>query len=287
MRDTLGRFVKGRKETMEEKIIRVQALKEAWVNRHDYIKDIKDESPYIYNTWRGLMFSPKGKMQGISEEWKDFRTFYNDVRPSYKKGLVFRRYDINKPYSKDNFIWMESKVAYITRGNLVEIEYDGECMPLAMMAEKYNQRYLGVKSRYYKREKYNYTTEEIIFGRKRKRGSKTCKNGTEDGIRAKASKMISSYKTKDRKMGLNVCDITIDWMISNIFSKPCFYCGDTNRIGCDRLDNNKGHTMDNVVPCCVECNTARNNYFSVDEMKKIGMVIREIKRERQYKVVAK
>lgn len=96
-------------------------------------------------------------------------------------------------------------------------------------------------------------------------------------IRAKASKMISSYKNKDAKNGVSMCDIDIDWMIENILSQKCVYCGDDQRIGCDRIDNSKGHTKDNVVPCCIECNTARNNNFSFDEMKIIGATIRQIK----------
>lgn len=29
--------------------------------------------------------------------------------------------------------------------------------------------------------------------------------------------------------------------------------------GLDRVDRNKGHTKDNVVPCCLECNQAKND----------------------------
>ena len=76
--------------------------------------------------------------------------------------------------------------------------------------------------------------------------------------------MLSSYRIKDKKRDLE-CDLTIEDML-DIMSKPCVYCGDTKRIGCDRLDNEKGHTKDNVVPCCVECNKARNNNFSFEEM---------------------
>jgi hypothetical protein len=94
--------------------------------------------------------------------------------------------------------------------------------------------------------------------------------------------MISSYKNKDKKMGFNnVCDINIDWMIENIFNKQCEYCGDTERLGCDRINNDKPHTMDNVVPCCYECNCARNNNFSYEEMKIIGETIRKVKDNRK------
>jgi len=43
----------------------------------------------------------------------------------------------------------------------------------------------------------------------------------------------------------------------------------------------KGHTKNNVVPCCLECNTARNNNFSFEEMKILGKTIGEIKNSRK------
>ena len=59
--------------------------------------DIKGNNPYIFNSWRGILYTEKGKRVGTSEEWKDFLTFFNDVSPTYRKGLVFRRnYKRNK-----------------------------------------------------------------------------------------------------------------------------------------------------------------------------------------------
>lgn len=53
--------------------------------------DIKRNNPYIFNSWRGILHTEKGKRVGTSEEWKDFLTFFNDVSSTYRKGLVLRR----------------------------------------------------------------------------------------------------------------------------------------------------------------------------------------------------
>lgn len=39
-------------------------------------------------------------------------------------------------------------------------------------------------------------------------------------------------------------------------------------------------SMDNVVPCCYDCNCARNNNFTHEEMFILGKTIREIKNNR-------
>ena len=65
-----------------------------------------------------------------------------------------------------------------------------------------------------------------------------------------------------------------------ITSDNCFYCGISpkqeaiptykrnfgNYIynGIDRIDSSKGYKSDNIVPCCGQCNVAKNNY-SKDE----------------------
>lgn len=278
-RDDKGRFIKGRVESDEEKLNRLIAVEKVSHLRKNYIKDLKDENPKIYGVWRGIRFTKKGKKAGCSEEWHSFKTFYNDVSPTYKVGLLFRRLDTTKPYSKDNFMWVTQEEVNLLQSNLVWLEYEGETLPLKDLAIKYNVNLNGLKIRYFKRHLYNYTIEEIIFGRKKNRGSKTPINAPTS--RSKASKMIASYKHKDNKNNVPPCDMDIDWFIENISTKPCVYCGDTNRVGCDRIDNSKGHTKDNVVPCCFECNCARNNNFSYEEMLIIGKTIKKVKELRK------
>lgn len=80
----------------------------------------------------------------------------------------------------------------------------------------------------------------------------------------RALMLLSSYVREDRKynrIGDVLSDnyITAQWIVDNIFPKPCHYCGESDwtKIGCDRIDNSLPHTIDNVVPCCYECNTKR------------------------------
>lgn len=73
----------------------------------------------------------------------------------------------------------------------------------------------------------------------------------------RAKHLLCNYNTMDRNNGLGKGDLTAQWIIDNIFSQPCVHCGKTGweNVGCNRLDNTKPHTMNNVEPCCGECNT--------------------------------
>lgn len=72
----------------------------------------------------------------------------------------------------------------------------------------------------------------------------------------RAHGLVRAYTQEDKKYNRGECDLTSKWIVDNIFSKPCTHCGVTGWevIGCNRLDNSKPHTMDNVEPCCGKCN---------------------------------
>ena len=76
-------------------------------------------------------------------------------------------------------------------------------------------------------------------------------------ILGRASYLVSDYKQYDKICGRPEGDLTAQWVAENILTKPCAHCGKTDwhKIGCNRLDNSKPHTMDNVEPCCWKCNT--------------------------------
>lgn len=91
-----------------------------------------------------------------------------------------------------------------------------------------------------------------------------CKKYYDEPIN-RARRMISGYRRMDKiYMFGNVIDFDAQWIVDNIFTQPCKHCGesDWHKIGCNRLDNSKGHTKDNVEPCCLSCNSklASNEY---------------------------
>lgn len=93
--------------------------------------------------------------------------------------------------------------------------------------------------------------------------------------------LLRTYATSDRRAGREN-NLTAEWVAANITSKPCFYCGtEDDPRGCDRIDNAIGHVESNVIPSCKICNKARNDLFSVEEMVRIGGVIRQIREDRK------
>lgn len=72
----------------------------------------------------------------------------------------------------------------------------------------------------------------------------------------RASSLLSAYNQADMLYNRGKGDLTAKWIVENIFSKPCAHCGKEGWkiIGCNRLDNTKPHSKDNVEPCCRDCN---------------------------------
>jgi hypothetical protein len=67
-----------------------------------------------------------------------------------------------------------------------------------------------------------------------------------------------------------------DWSITfeeyeNLLNRACFYCGSSilnqKGVGLDRIDNKKGYLLNNVLPCCGDCNYIRQDLLTVEEMK--------------------
>lgn len=85
---------------------------------------------------------------------------------------------------------------------------------------------------------------------------KNCCKERQNNPTQRAKGLLCNYNRNDRYNGLGKGDLTAEWIVEYIFTKPCSHCGKEGWkvIGCNRLDNTKPHTMDNVEPCCFDCN---------------------------------
>lgn len=81
----------------------------------------------------------------------------------------------------------------------------------------------------------------------------------------RVNRVLFDYRKRAKQKGLEF-KLTLE-QFSNLLGSDCHYCGapPKNSIvqhgkrldvyqGIDRLDNSKGYTLDNVVPCCIVCN---------------------------------
>lgn len=92
------------------------------------------------------------------------------------------------------------------------------------------------------------------------------------------------YKRLDMEHGRGESTLTSEWILNNILNSKCHYCGETDyhKLGCDRIDNSKPHTEDNVVCCCRRCNTQRGrmkyqDYIEMLEKRKQSLKLAQKK----------
>ena len=245
-----------------------EALSLAWKSRKDY-KGYDRTKGSSYNSWRAIVYTEKGRSIGFPSEWRSYNTFVSDIQGEWKLEKIVCRFDTQKPHSKDNSYWADKGTE--NSGKLIVFEYDGISKTLVEWAMDLNLSYQGIRQRYFKGK--GYTPKEVLFGKERKfRGEQ--ERTQEFRIR----RMFGAYRLRDKNKGLNN-DLTLDFFKEEI-KNGCIYCGDLNNVGLDRIDNTKGHEKSNVVSCCYDCNCARMDNFSLEEMKIIGLAIKEIKRMR-------
>jgi len=74
---------------------------------------------------------------------------------------------------------------------------------------------------------------------------------------------FSKYKTKAKERKIDFSLTKEEFL--NFWQIPCFYCqSPIETIGLDRIINNKGYFIGNVVSCCSVCNILKNN-LKIDE----------------------
>lgn len=88
--------------------------------------------------------------------------------------------------------------------------------------------------------------------------------------KGRAQQLSDSYKWKDRITNRGECTITKQWILDNIFTSTCTYCGESDwrKLGCDRIDNTLPHTPENCICSCKLCNSERQyKRMSLEEFR--------------------
>ena len=79
-----------------------------------------------------------------------------------------------------------------------------------------------------------------------------------------------SHGKADAKEGKRTWRITLD-EYKELLHQNCHYCNKellpATGVNLDRIDSSKGYTLDNVLPCCGDCNIIRNTKLTVREME--------------------
>jgi len=104
------------------------------------------------------------------------------------------------------------------------------------------------------------------------------KRNRKEGLLSASNKMYYSYRNSAKHRSIEF-QLTYEDFLNHIL-QPCNYCGidssitydvsvlDENRVykfnGIDRVDNTNGYILENIVPCCTICNSAKMSQSKED-----------------------
>ena len=143
------------------------------------------------------------------------------------------------------------------------------------------EKRLEYKRKYYQshkddaKKRYQEKRDEILAKRKERYELK--KDEIKERLKSynktkygRALYLLGGYRRLDKESSRGECTLTARWIVDNIFSNTCVYCGekDWTKLGCDRKDSGKPHTEDNCVPCCQRCNCKKKNIGYDDYINK-------------------
>ena len=124
-------------------------------------------------------------------------------------------------------------------------------------------------------ETYPETKEFYFWHKQRRYYSTQCRGCDRREARKRLQRMASRrdpFTNRWLRIQKSSRERGIEWGFDNpedlreFWDTPCHYCGGEveQRLGLDRVDNDKGYIPDNVVQCCTTCNHMKRSH-SVDE----------------------
>ena len=180
-----------------------------------------------------------------------------------------------KKYNTEEERKAAKKAAY-KKWYLSHLEYNKERGHKRNIEERekrseYNKKYRAEHKEYYQEymKKWEHEHKEERKEYAKSRDNSVSNNRRRATMDRKANALSQDYRYADNGRGFNT-ENNVDgkWIEENIYTSRCVYCGDSNwkHLGCDRIDNSRPHTADNVVCSCGICNIERQGRkMSVEE----------------------
>lgn len=81
-----------------------------------------------------------------------------------------------------------------------------------------------------------------------------------------------TYLNRCNKKGMRF-ELTLE-QFNEIKQHPCVFCGDTNRIGIDRIDSSDHYHTENCQPCCTTCNLMKFTHTGDFFLRHIHKILR-------------
>jgi len=123
---------------------------------------------------------------------------------------------------------------------------------------KYRKNFNGGTTKY-----CSVFCKNTVRNRVQKRQRQRSKKKAEHNLDYCSHTTYIKYRYGSPKRGLEFSLTTQDFR-DNI-EKPCYYCNDVYKgIGFDRIDNDIGYHLYNIVPCCPECNRMKRTQSKAD-----------------------
>jgi len=129
-------------------------------------------------------------------------------------------------------------------------------------------------------EKYKKDHKDVIDAQQKRYRINNKQKRYDDSRQPNIRLSVAKYRAKKRKLEFSISLNDYTRLLKN----PCYYCGQITfgfEVGCglDRINNKKGYILGNVLPCCGDCNTHRQDTWTVEEMKIAIEAIRKFRRQ--------
>ena len=132
----------------------------------------------FYGVWNDMMmrcYNPNkerfpcygGRGIKVSARWRIFNNFYQDMYPTYAKGMSLERNNNNKGYNKSNCSWIPIKNQKFNKQNTIKLTIDGVTKLVPEWASTSGQNIFTI----YQRIQKGWGHKDCVYGRGYKRAN--------------------------------------------------------------------------------------------------------------------